>query len=181
MQTIFIHGAGLVPDTSHPATYPLLAHLLKLCPDLLAPTMPDALDPTPEGWMRGIDGALSSLTEDSILIGHSLGGSMILKWLSEGRPGFRARSFLALAAPFWGMPGWDYDGFRLPEGFAKAASGIDRIILCHAADDSVVAPTHLDRYAAELPSATRILLPDGGHSFEADGILPVLRAAIAKE
>lgn len=178
MQTVFLHGAGVVPDRSNPQDYPLLATLLTLCPGLIAPVMPTALDPTPEGWLAGMETALRPLDPDAVIIGHSLGGSTALKWIAERAPGFRAHTFLGLAMPHWGPEGWNYPGFCPPEGYAQTTTGLGRLILAAAPDDETVDLSHLDLYARELPQAQLIRLPDGGHSFTSPAIQPILQAVV---
>lgn len=65
MSTIFLHGAGVIPDRARPQDYPLLATVLDLCPDLIVPVMPTALDPTPEGWLQWMEDALPVLGPDT--------------------------------------------------------------------------------------------------------------------
>lgn len=178
MQTIFLHGAGVIPNPAQPQDYPLLATLLDLCPSLIVPVMPTAMDPTPEGWDAGMEAALRPLGGDAVIIGHSLGGSCALQWIANRAPGFRAHSFLGLAIPYWGAEGWDYPGFRPPAGYAAATNGLGRIILATALDDETVDPRHLDLYGAELPQARPIHLPDGGHGFSTPSVRPLLRAIL---
>jgi predicted alpha/beta hydrolase family esterase len=181
MQTIFLHGAGVVPDRNQPQDYPLLGELLTLCPDLIVPVMPAALDPTPEGWLDGMEAALRPLDPDAVIIGHSLGGSTALKWIAERAPGFRAHSFLGLAMPHWGPEGWNYPGFCPPDGYAAATSGLGRLVLAGAQDDDTVDIAHLDLYARDLPQARLIRLADGGHAFSTPSVLPVLRAIVERK
>lgn len=178
MQTIFLHGAGVVPDRSNPQDYPLLEALLRLCPDLIVPVMPTALDPTPEGWMDGMEAALRPLDPNAVIIGHSLGGSSALKWIADRAPGFRAHTLLGLAMPHWGPEGWNYPGFCPPDGYAQATTGLGRIILVAAPDDDIVELSHLDLYARDLPHAQVVRLQNGGHSLISPGILPILHTVV---
>lgn len=178
MPTIFLHGAGVTPDRDRPQDYPLLATVLSLCPDALVPTMPTAMDPTPEGWLQGMEDALRPLGPETVIIGHSLGGSTALKWIAERAPGFRARAFLGLAIPHWGPEGWNYPGFCPPDGYGAATTGLDRLILATADDDDTVETAHLDLYARDLPQARLIRLPDGGHDLSSPSVIPLLRAVL---
>jgi predicted alpha/beta hydrolase family esterase len=180
MQTIFLHGAGVVPDRDQPQAYPLLATLLDLCPDLIVPVMPTAMEPTPDGWLQGMEAALRPLDPDAVIIGHSLGGSMALKWIAERAPGFEAQTFLGLAIPHWGPKGWNYPGFAQPAGYAAATAGLDRIILAAAQDDDVVESHHLDLYAADLPRARLLRLTGGGHGLDHPDVLPLLDAVVRR-
>jgi hypothetical protein len=178
MPTIFLHGAGVIPDRERPDDYPLFATLLKLCPDLIAPTMPTAMDPTPEGWLQGMEDALRPLSPDTIIIGHSLGGSSLLRWIAKRAPGFRAQTFLGLAIPHWGPQGWNYPDFGPPEGFGHSTAGLGRVLLATAQDDDTVETAHLDLYARDLPQAQLVRLPDGGHDLSTPGVVPLLCAVL---
>jgi len=180
MQTIFLHGAGVIPDRANPQDYPLLATLLDLCPDLIVPVMPSAMEPTPVGWLHGMETALRPLGPDTAIIGHSLGGSMALKWIAEQAPGFRAQTFLGLAIPHWGPKGWNYPGFDQPAGYAATTTGLGRIILSSAQDDDVVDISHLDLYAADLPQAHLVRLSMGGHGFDHPDVLPLVQAVVGR-
>jgi predicted alpha/beta hydrolase family esterase len=65
--------------------------------------MPDPQNPRYAGWKVALGQELSALEgRPSILVGHSLGGSVLLKYLSEeGCPQGTTGLFVA-AAPFWG-------------------------------------------------------------------------------
>ena len=180
MQTIFLHGAGVVPDRANPQDYPLLSALMSLCPDLIAPVMPTALDPTPEGWLAGMEDALRPLGPDAGIIGHSLGGSAALKWIAERAPGFWAHTFLGLAMPHWGSEGWNHADFCPPDGYGAATAGLGRMILAAAPDDETVSFAHLDLYARDLPQARVFHLADGGHAFSSPAVLPLLRAVVRR-
>lgn len=180
MSTIFLHGAGVIPDRTRPQDYPLLAMILDLCPELIVPVMPTALDPTPQGWLRGMEDALRPLGPDTIVIGHSLGGSTALQWMAACAPGFRAHSFLGLAMPHWGPQGWNHPDFTVSGGYAEATEGVGRTILAHAADDEVVGPRHLDLYARDLPQANILRLLEGGHALATPALVPILRAILQR-
>ena len=109
------------------------------------------------------------LVEDpgAILIGHSLGGSHILKTLAELGPMVRPRAFVGLAVPFWGMPGWDDPDFALPP-YAPGALSALPLRLFHARDDEVVPFDHLAAWKTHLPKTRIAPLETGGHQFTGD-------------
>jgi len=51
---------------------------------ILAPDMPDPDNPRHLAWRDQIEQELGRLGADVLLIGHSLGGSTLLKYLAEG-------------------------------------------------------------------------------------------------
>lgn len=103
-------------------------------------------------------------------IGHSLGGSVLAKYLSQERIGIRIAALCMVATPYWGEKGWEYEPFYLKEGFGSKLSRIPRIFLYHSRDDKVVAPGHVRRYAEALPKATVRLVKGRGHAFDKEGL-----------
>ena len=77
--------------------------------------------------------------------------------------------FLA-APPFWGEKGWEYDMFRLRDGFAKKLPAIPFIFLYHSRKDQMVEFRHLKRYADELPMALLRPIPGSAHVFDEAGL-----------
>ena len=82
---LFIPGAG---DPRHPqgsahlADY--LARELGDAFELVAPDMPNAEDPHYRSWRDAIERLLPELGDEPLLIGHSFGGSVLVKYLAEG-------------------------------------------------------------------------------------------------
>ena len=89
---LFIHGAG---NQHKPlGSGKLVASLQQqLGSDyhVLAPDMPDPGHPRYLAWRDQIEQELGKLDADALLIGHSLGGSMLLKYLAEGTDVFCKR------------------------------------------------------------------------------------------
>lgn len=99
---LFIHGGG----TGAYAEDRLLADALQraLGPgyDVHYPQMPDEENcPYPE-WKAEIDARLAAMTGSVALAGHSIGGSILLKYLCDRRSLPRIAGLFALAAPYWG-------------------------------------------------------------------------------
>ncbi|MEW9674116.1 alpha/beta hydrolase [Ammoniphilus sp. 3BR4] len=84
-QILFIHGAGV--QGLHQGSGDLAAYLqdgLGADYDLLYPIMPDSENPEYEPWKVHLKKELAAVHSEVILIGHSLGGAVLLKYLSEG-------------------------------------------------------------------------------------------------
>jgi uncharacterized protein len=96
------------------------------------------------------------------LVGHSLGGSVLLKYLAEAGmdrvlvptpASITIAGLFLLAVPFWGTPDWEVDAYALPEGFAARLPPGLPVLLYHCRDDAVVPFAHLALYAQHLPHA----------------------------
>lgn len=98
-------------------------------------------------------------------MGHSLGGSVLLKYLSEEAFPPRVAGMVLIAMPYWGRDGWDVDEYLLREDFPTGLPVIHPLYLYHGDDDDVVSFEHVHHYARKLPAAT-VRTPAGmGHFF----------------
>jgi predicted alpha/beta hydrolase family esterase len=126
---------------------------------------PDA----PEGaaWEAALGNHLRGERAPLVIVGHSLGGSVVLKYLAghDMPPGLAG--VVSIATPFWGTQDWEQE-WCLPEGFEARLSELPRLVLYHSRDDDEISVSHLDRYAAALPKASVHKVDGRGHLF-ADG------------
>lgn len=135
------------------------------------PRMPNEDEASCDPWRRQIDHELSSLAGRVIVAGHSVGASVVMKWLSERRGKQSLAGVFLLACPFWGGEGWRYDGYEelaLRPGFADMLPAGMPIYLYHCRDDEIVPFAHLDLWARALPQAVVRVYGEGGHQFEDD-------------
>jgi len=127
-----------------------------------APRMPEPTEPQYATWGRYIAELIGSTTSP-VLVGHSFGASVLLKFLAEASPRpFFAGLFL-VATPFWGP---DFPEFALPRDFAVRLRDVRPLYLYHSRDDPEVPFEHLDRYCRALPHAIARALDGRGHEFD---------------
>ena len=96
---------------------------------------------------RRIDKELEALADGAIVIGHSLGASFLLKYLSEEIVGKIIAGLFLIATPYWGGRGWRYEGYErvaLREDFAAKLPRGTPVYLYHGRDDEIVPFAHLD-------------------------------------
>lgn len=132
--------------------------------------MPEEGDTTYTQWKPRIEAELIPLPEPVILVGHSVGASMILKYLSELEVERSIAGIFLIACPFWGGNGWRYAGYEtlaLPEGFAAKLPEVS-IVFYHCRDDKTVPFEHLALYAHLLPQAKIREIESGGHQLSND-------------
>jgi len=128
--------------------------------------MPHPDSPDYEPWKQQLASELKHLDGDVLLIGHSLGGSVLLKYLSENQVHFRIKGLYLCASPFWGMAGWDYEPFTLAPDFAKNLPRIDSVHIYHSKNDVSVSYEHAERYKKELPSSMLHPINGASHAYE---------------
>lgn len=175
---LFIHSAGTQGGKQGSSGFlAILEKALGPGYSIRHPDMPKPEKPEYKDWKVLIGKELSKLETGSILIGHSLGGSVLLKYLAEEQC---ARTFSALfmvAAPYWGLPRWNRDDFILERGFSRKVTQVRKIFIFHAKDDKVVSHEHIERYGKTIPHATLREVTGQGHGFDS-GECPALLADI---
>jgi predicted alpha/beta hydrolase family esterase len=160
---LVIHGAG-EPRRRHRKVYwePMLGGDLGSGYLVKAPRMPRPAHPHYWTWAGRI-GELIAGMKGPILVGHSLGASVLLKYLAETvrRPAL-AGLFL-VATPHWGA---DLAEFALPSDFGVRLRDLTPIYLYHSRDDPEIPFEHLGFYSRALPHAIVRVLDGRGHEFD---------------
>ena len=123
--------------------------------------MPAPGDPGYRPWRDAVDRYLNLIEDAPILIGHSFGGSVLLKYLAEGTYTKPIRGLFLASVPYWGP---EFPDFALPDDFAQRLPPMP-IFLYHSRDDPHVPFAHLTRFADRLPQATLHAIPGQNHSF----------------
>ena len=167
-QILFVHSAG--PQGGGQGSSGLVRYLEKELGEefeLRHPAMPAPESPVYEDWKWQIKDGFNDLRKDSILIGHSLGGSALLKFLSEEKMEQRISVLILIASPVWGMnTDWDKEDFLLAPSFtSKLPEDLD-IFLFYSVHEEVVPFEHAQKYAELLPAARIREIPGSSHLFE---------------
>lgn len=165
---LFIQGGG---EGAHKEDAPLAASLQKALGteyDVRFPRMPGESNPEMQTWKAKIARELAALDGEVILVGHSVGGAALLKYLSEAKAEKVIAGLFLIAAPSWDEENWNFDDLRLPRDLAAKVSRIPRIFLYHNRDDEIVPFRHLELHAARLPRAVVREGEHGGHQFGND-------------
>lgn len=163
----FIHSAGPQgPGQGSSGFLSILKKSLGSGYEIRHPKMPDPGNPDYAPWRDRIAKEFAKLDEGSIIIGHSLGGSVLLKYFSEEKHDAKHLALFIVATPFWGLKGWEYDAFHLKRGFSKKLPRFGKIFLYRSLDDDVVTHEHLVRYAKTIPQALVREVDGLGHTFD---------------
>jgi predicted alpha/beta hydrolase family esterase len=165
-QVLFIQGGG--PGTHDDWDARLVESLGRLLGDgfeVRYPRMPAEDDPNPERWGPAIADALAALEPGAIVVGHSVGGTLLVHVLAAaGAPACAALAGIVLiSVPFVGDGGWSDDGFSLPAGLGDRLPRGASVELFHGLSDDEVPPAHVDLFAAAIPSARVHRLPGRDH------------------
>jgi predicted alpha/beta hydrolase family esterase len=166
---LFIHGAGDGAYEEDELLAAALQNALGAAYEVYYPKMPEEDSATYEDWKALIENELAALDDQVILVGHSVGSSVLLKYLSEEQNDKAITGLFLLATPYWGADEfWKWDEARLPEDVAAKLQSVPRIFLYHSRDDETVPFAHLALYAAKLPLATIRVVDGRRHQFGND-------------
>jgi predicted alpha/beta hydrolase family esterase len=170
-QVLFIQGAGRGAHQEDARLVASLRELLGREYEVHYPAMQDENDANYETWARQIEQNAATLAGKIIVVGHSLGASILIRYLAEGDSKKMTGVFL-IATPFWGGDkGWKYEGYEtlaLSKAHAKQLLSNGPLFFYHSRDDEVVPFAHLALYARKFPQATIRELNGRGHQLNHD-------------
>ena len=169
-QVVFFHGAG---DGGYKADLVLQHSLQTELGDhyevhypLLLPD--ETLEDFAPVWLDVMVKAIAAHTGEIIIVGHSLGASMTLKYLSEHTINKKIAGLFLIAAPFWsGNQDW-VQPFKLKENFADRLPKDIPIFFYQCKDDEEVPFTHFTTYQQKMPWASFREIAEGGHQLAND-------------
>jgi uncharacterized protein len=131
--------------------------------DVLLPRMPNGTNARYEEWKLWFERIIPFFTKNVILIGHSLGGIFLAKYLSENNLSKKIKATILIAAPFDDANGESLVDFKLPPTLTKFAENGGMIFLFHSKDDSTVPFEQLAKYKKALPNAKTITFDNREH------------------
>ena len=167
-QVLLIHGGGQGAFEEDKKLAASLQDVLGAAYNVRYPEMPDADSPEYESWKEQIAKELAALDGEVILVGHSLGGSILLKYLSEVKVEKPVVGLFLIAAPYWGAEEWEVNEYALQDDFASKLPRELPVFLYHSCDDPVVPFAHLALYTEKLGQATIREFDGRGHQFNDD-------------
>ena len=132
------------------------------------PRMPREDDPSYERWGGAIRREIEALEERAVVVGHSVGGTLLMRTLAERPPGRRLAGIVLLAAPFVGEGGWPGDDFEMPSDLGGRLPDAIPVHLFHGLEDDTAPPAHADLYARVIPQAHVHWLPGRDHQLGND-------------
>lgn len=166
---LFIHAAG---DVGYDGDIALVASLRKALGTVYKvhfPRMQTAEVPYfGAGWPKQIGEEISSIKGEVILAGHSLGASMLLKYLSENKATKNIVGIFLVAPPFWsGNEDW-VQPLKLQKNFSDKLPKDIPTFFYQCKDDDVVPFEQFILYKQKIPWAVFREVAHGGHQLNND-------------
>jgi predicted alpha/beta hydrolase family esterase len=134
--------------------------------EIIRPRMPLSEDAKYEDWKTWFKRYIPHLRNNVILIGNSLGGIFLAKYLSENKFPKRILSTYLVCPPFDNTLSTEdlVGGFKLKADLSLIEKNSKKLYLLFSADDDVVPLAHAEKYRNKLKNA-KILIYKGknGH------------------
>ena len=132
--------------------------------EIIQPQMPCAWNAKYAEWKIWFEKYLPNLNDGMILIGHSLGGIFLAKYLSENKLTQKIKATIMIAAPFDDTESeYSLGDFVLGEDLSLLEEQGGRCIFYHSTDDMIVSLANFENYKTKLPEADFRLHDDKGH------------------
>ncbi|PIR87937.1 MAG: hypothetical protein COU10_01885 [Candidatus Harrisonbacteria bacterium CG10_big_fil_rev_8_21_14_0_10_45_28] len=136
----------------------------KLGPDfeVLQPRMPGSDDAVYGQWQTLFNRIIPLLNEEVILIGHSLGGAFLAKYLVENDFYKKITALILIAAPT-NEELEPLGEFKPRRTFRALNRKAEKIYLLYSQDDPVVPISNLKEFQENIEKAKTIIFEDKGH------------------
>ena len=165
---LFIQGGGEGGYEADKQLALYLQNALGKTYDINYPKMPNENDPDYHLWKVKFDQELKKIERKVVLVGHSVGGYLLLKYLSKENIDKHIAGIFFISTPFLGDGGWQYEDMILDNDFASKLPPNTPIFFYHSINDEIVPFSHLALYAKELPHATIRKIVGRGHQLNND-------------
>ena len=132
------------------------------------PTMPNEADPDYAIWKTALKKEFASIEEGAILVGHSIGATILINVLAEQSLASAPSGVFLIAAGFVGEGGWPSEDIRPMADLGARLPKHLRIHLYHGSDDNTVPPGHVDLFEKAIPQMVVHRLAGRDHQLNND-------------
>ena len=168
-QVLFIQGGGPgVHDEWDAGLVESLIDALGAGYEVRYPRMPAEDDPSYARWGPAIRREMDALDNGAVVVGHSVGGTVLIHTVSEMPLKRSLGAIVLLAAPFVGAGGWPGDEFELPADLGERLPRGVAVQAFYGLEDLTVPPSHADLFARAIPQAHVHRLPGRDHQLNGD-------------
>ncbi|MBI2065462.1 MAG: alpha/beta hydrolase, partial [Candidatus Zambryskibacteria bacterium] len=129
--------------------------------EVITPQMPNKTNARFEEWKLWFEKFIPFFEDEVILVGHSLGGIFLAKYLSENKFSKKIKAAMLVSAVYnKDSEGYSALSFSLPKVLDLQT---DKIFLYHSKDDPVVPFSALKHYKKALPNSQTRIFEDRKH------------------
>ena len=168
-QLLFVQGGG---SGTHDNWDKKLVESLEreLGPDYAVryPRMPHEADPAYARWKAALTRAFARLGDGAMVVGHSIGGTILLRTLADEPARVPFGGIFLIAAPFVGKGGWESEDIASLADVGRSLPEQTPIFLYHGRNDHTAPVKHLQLYARAIPRAIVRRLAGRDHQLNSD-------------
>jgi len=145
--------------------------------EVIKPQMPLKENAKYEEWKIHFERHIPLLRHNLILIGSSLGGIFLAKYLSENKFPKKIRSVYLIAPPYDNTLSEEdlVGGFRLKKELSLLEKNTKKLVLMFSKDDDVVPVQHAGKYREKLKEANIIIYNDKKGHFQTETFPELIR------
>ncbi|MEH2493976.1 putative alpha/beta hydrolase family esterase [Bradyrhizobium sp. AZCC 1678] len=136
--------------------------------DVRYPRMPNEANPSYTMWKAALAEEIAGLDDGAVLIGHSLGGTILINALAEAAPNRKLAGVFLIAAPFVGAGGWPSEDIKPTAELGGRLPPRTPIYLYHGSKDDTAPFAHVDLYEGAIPGAIVHRLRGRNHQLNDD-------------
>jgi pimeloyl-ACP methyl ester carboxylesterase len=115
--------------------------------------MPDEANPTFATWRLALENEFATLRDGAIVVGHSVGGTILINVLAECMPKVALGAIVLIAAPFIGEGGWTSADIEPASDLAARLPPAVPVFLYHGDKDDIAPIAQVALYADAIPRA----------------------------
>jgi predicted alpha/beta hydrolase family esterase len=168
-EVLFVQGAGTdVHEAWDSKLVESLRHELGPRYEVRYPLMPNEADPSFATWRPPLERELAALRDGAIVVGHSVGGTILINVLADSKPKADLGALVLLATPFVGDGGWTSGDIPPGSDLASRLTLAVPVLLYHGENDDTVPVAHVELYARAIPRAQVRRLPGRDHQLNND-------------
>ncbi|HEY4187916.1 MAG TPA: alpha/beta fold hydrolase [Polyangia bacterium] len=168
-QILFIQGGGAgVHDEWDDRLVDSLRRELGRSYDVRYPRMPSEAAPSYTLWKAALAEEFAALDPGAILMGHSMGGTILINALAESPPKQTLAGIFLIAAPFVGPGGWPSDEIKPTANLGARLPPRTPIYLYHGSEDDTAPFAHVELYEKAIPGAIVHRLQGRNHQLDDD-------------
>lgn len=132
--------------------------------ECIMPRMPNAMNSDYVAWSIWFEKVVLFLREGVVLVGHSMGGGFLLRYLTENKLPVTVSQLHLIAGVIDDVDCRGVGEFGVTiTNWLGFASAINEVHIWHSTDDTSVPIHHAERLAAKCPDATTHYFTDRGH------------------
>lgn len=132
------------------------------------PRMPNEADPKYALWKATLKKEFSKLDEGAVVVGHSIGGTILMNVLAEEPSDSAPSGLFLIAAPFVGKGGWSSEDIEPISDLGARLPTQLKVYLYHGSEDDTAPVSHVDLYQKAIPQAVVRRLAGRNHQLNED-------------